>query len=60
MSTRLEELVLNYHELHLVRRAVIRMAYGTDLNKEDAEALKKLEHQLADATEVVLRDIPRY
>lgn len=58
MST-IEKLVLDYHELHLIRRAIVRMAYGSDLNSDDIETLKRLEHQLAEAKEVVLKEVPR-
>lgn len=56
----IEELVLDYYELLLIRRAIVRMAYDSDLNMNDVQALKRLEHQLADAKEVLLKHVPRY
>jgi hypothetical protein len=60
MSTAREDLVLGYCERQLIRRALLSMAYRGDVKADDAETLKRLEHQLADAAKVLLRDVPRY
>ncbi len=56
----IEELVLDHYELQLIRRAIVRMAYASDLNMKDVQALTRLEWQLADAKEVLLKQVPRY
>ena len=60
MSTTREDLVLGYYERQLIRRALVSMAYGGDLKENDVVTLKRLEHQLADAAKVLLKDVPRY
>lgn len=60
MSTTREDLVLGYYERQLIRRALVSMAYRGDVKQQDAETLKRLEHQLADAAKVLLSDVPRY
>ena len=60
MSTICEDLVLEYYERQLIRRALVSMAYRGEVQEHDAETLKRLEHQLADAAEVQLRDVPRH
>ncbi len=60
MSTTDEDFVLEYYERLLIRKALISMAYGGGVKEDDAETLKRLEHQLAEASKVLLRDVPRY
>ncbi len=36
MST-IEKLVLDYYELHLIRRAIVHMAYSSDPNSDDVK-----------------------
>lgn len=49
------DLVLDYSQRVLIRKALIKMAYAADVNSHDAETLKQLEHQFSDAAEVILR-----
>lgn len=49
------DLVLVYSERVLIRKALIKMAYAADVNDQDAETLKHLEHQFSDAAEVILK-----
>jgi hypothetical protein len=60
MNTTIEELVLDYYELHLIRKALVRMTHSSDLDSEDLQTLERLAHQLADAKEVLLKHVPRY
>ena len=60
MSTTRDDLVLEYYERQLIRRALVSMAYREGVKVDDAETLKRLEHQLADAATVLLRGVPRY
>ncbi len=50
-----EEILLTYQERLLIRKAILRMAYQASVSKDDAELLQRLEHQLADANEIVLK-----
>lgn len=52
-----EDLILEYNERLLIRRALVSVAYSDVLKESDAEILKKLEHQLADAQAVVLKGV---
>lgn len=54
---RYDDLILEYNERQLIRRAVVSMAYSDAVKERDAEILKKLEYQLADAQAVVLKGV---
>ena len=52
-----DDFILEYHERQLLRRALVSMAYSDGATERDAEVLKKLEQQLADAEAVVLKGV---
>lgn len=57
MNRPYDDLILEYDERQLIRRALVSMAYSGAVKERDAEILKKLEHQLADAQGVVLKGV---
>jgi|688.fasta_scaffold461123_2 hypothetical protein len=51
------ELILDYQERILIRRALVHMAYSSSVSKRDADKLQRLEYQLADASQVILKGV---
>jgi 3-methyladenine DNA glycosylase AlkD len=59
MNRPYDNLILEYNERQLIRRALISIAYSDAVKGRDAETLKKLEHQLADAQAVVQKGVDK-
>jgi hypothetical protein len=55
MSEAGDEVVLDFYERLLIRKALVLMAYQSNVSELDAERLRQLEHLLKDANRIIVK-----